>query len=329
MKTFLKDFGNSLRLTPEESKVIVAISQGAANTSDLEKNPTLQGIDLNSILPSIFFKCSVSSIGQLMAQMLNFSVSRQHTCMEFHRRPNVLVIDDEPEICDLISGELEVRGVRCFTFTDPVKALQEFQYLKIDVIVMDFRMPTMNGLDLIQKMRLTYKFLPPVVVVSGDFSKKHLFDLYELGVFGFIQKPFREDKIFHTVMQAYYDPPRTHELFPRRENVQLLHIPNSTETDSPQIGRGGIQLSATFLSNRLGIQAPFLPEGSSIELGIELPNSGTVFRSFGEVAWRLPDLGLAIKFTQTSEFDLNLLHDYITKNQVSSYIPKPRGELSA
>jgi DNA-binding response OmpR family regulator len=66
-------------------------------------------------------------------------------CSEKRR---ILVVDDEPDACLTYQIVLEDAGFECKSYTNSVKALQEFRARYYDLILVDVRMPILDGFDL-------------------------------------------------------------------------------------------------------------------------------------------------------------------------------------
>ena len=65
----------------------------------------------------------------------------------------IFVVDDEPMLLDLASAILQPLGYNVQVFSDPKKALKEFPSAKPAVLVTDYSMGEMNGLDLVRECR--------------------------------------------------------------------------------------------------------------------------------------------------------------------------------
>jgi PleD family two-component response regulator len=69
------------------------------------------------------------------------------------RRKRILLVDDEPDICMVYQIVLQDAGYECVSYTDSVKALQEFRPNYYDLILLDIKMPVLNGFELCKKIR--------------------------------------------------------------------------------------------------------------------------------------------------------------------------------
>jgi PleD family two-component response regulator len=64
------------------------------------------------------------------------------------RRKRILLVDDDPDICLAFQIVLEDVGFECTSYTDPVKALQDFRPYYYNLILLDIKMPALNGFEL-------------------------------------------------------------------------------------------------------------------------------------------------------------------------------------
>lgn len=65
----------------------------------------------------------------------------------------ILVVDDEPDANMTLRILLEENGFKTDAYTDPLVALQSFRPGKYDLLLLDIKMPKMNGFELYQKMK--------------------------------------------------------------------------------------------------------------------------------------------------------------------------------
>jgi DNA-binding response OmpR family regulator len=65
----------------------------------------------------------------------------------------VLLVDDEPDLTAIFSMGLEDNGLKVNTFNDPQLALSEFKEGAYDLVILDYKMPNMNGFELYKEIR--------------------------------------------------------------------------------------------------------------------------------------------------------------------------------
>ncbi|MBI4454392.1 MAG: sigma-54-dependent Fis family transcriptional regulator [Acidobacteria bacterium] len=103
---------------------------------------------------------------------------------------SILVVDDEPNICQSIEKALERSGYQVATCADAVQALQLLEHRSVDLVLCDIRMPGMDGLELLLKI----KELDPsisVVMITGYASIESAVASMKAGADDYVSKPFR------------------------------------------------------------------------------------------------------------------------------------------
>jgi len=106
------------------------------------------------------------------------------------RRHKILLVDDEPDITTIIKRGLELENFDVDVFNDPTAALDEFVPKKYDLVLLDIRMPKMNGFELYRELlkrddRIRVCFITAFEVYYDDF--KRLFPAIEVSCF--VHKP--------------------------------------------------------------------------------------------------------------------------------------------
>lgn len=129
---------------------------------------------------------------------------------------DILVVDDEADIRDLVSGILEDDGHQVRTARDSDEALNAFGKRKPSLIVLDIWLQgsRMDGLDLLA----VFKDMDPdtpVVVISGHGTIETAVAAIRKGAYDFVEKPFTADRLLHVVARAL----ETARL--KRENSEL------------------------------------------------------------------------------------------------------------
>ena len=104
--------------------------------------------------------------------------------------PTIALVDDDRNILTSVSIALESEGYRVETYTDGASALDGLQARKPDLAIFDIKMPRMDGMELLRRLRQKSD-LPVIVLTSKDDEIDELFGL-KMGADDFIRKPFSQ-----------------------------------------------------------------------------------------------------------------------------------------
>lgn len=113
----------------------------------------------------------------------------------------VLVVDDEESIRELLKKTLELAEYETQTVADGRAALELLRREHWDLLIADLRMPEMDGLSLIREARRLHPRLP-VIIVTGYSSESSAIQAVNLGVVGYLVKPFRIPQVLSAVAKA-------------------------------------------------------------------------------------------------------------------------------
>lgn len=115
---------------------------------------------------------------------------------------NVLLVDDEPEFLETLVKRLTKRGLNISTAQNGEEALAVIRGKEIDVVVLDVRMP---GIDGIQTLREINKLNPlmEVIMLTGHASIEVAIEGMELGAFDYLMKPADIDELFYKLQDAF------------------------------------------------------------------------------------------------------------------------------
>ncbi len=133
----------------------------------------------------------------------------------------VFVVDDEPEIVEILSDLVGSLGYRVTGFTDPKAMLDSFRLGTPDLVLTDHKMPGTTGLELLGMVR---KINPdvPVVMISGYLDRKDMIQAISAGVFAVIEKPFDSDRVLQVCKNAV-DFSHAAHLLNRSLNLLMFH----------------------------------------------------------------------------------------------------------
>jgi CheY-like chemotaxis protein len=106
-------------------------------------------------------------------------------------KPVILIVDDERPYVDLLGELLEKYGLEAQTAYDAGDALFRLRAKKPDLILMDLKMPQMDGLSLIDRLRSNRKWQKiPIIVVSAKTGREDQQAALAAGANRFLSKPF-------------------------------------------------------------------------------------------------------------------------------------------
>jgi two-component system nitrogen regulation response regulator NtrX len=113
----------------------------------------------------------------------------------------LLVVDDEPQILQAVSGILQDEGFEVLTAPDGEAALKRVGEDAPDLVLLDIALPGMDGLEVLDRLKRQFPTLP-VVMISAYGSVENAVKATRLGAYDFIEKPPHADKILLTVRNA-------------------------------------------------------------------------------------------------------------------------------
>jgi CheY-like chemotaxis protein len=133
----------------------------------------------------------------------------------------IFIVDDEPEIVEILSDLVGSLGFKVTGFTEPRAMLEAFRNETPDVVLTDHKMPGTTGLELLGFVR---KINPevPVVMISGYLDRKELIQAISAGVFAVIEKPFDSERVLQVCRNAV-DFSHAAQLLNRSLNLLLFH----------------------------------------------------------------------------------------------------------
>jgi DNA-binding response OmpR family regulator len=105
-------------------------------------------------------------------------------------KTRILVVDDEPALCELIETVLTSAGMEVQAIAESAKAADVLEKEKFDAVFLDVRMPSPSGIELAQRMRASgFNQRTPVVMITGDADPSLLKRGFEAGANFFLFKP--------------------------------------------------------------------------------------------------------------------------------------------
>jgi CheY-like chemotaxis protein len=162
----------------------------------------------------------------------------------------VLIVDDEPDWRTILVDWLENQGSRVLVAENGAEALTLIRTNQIDVVVSDVRMPVMDGIALLRKIKASEHYKPSVMFISG-FSDIGPGEAYDLGVEAMMSKPVDRKELISAVTRVLAAREELWQLAPASKPDALLNATfESLEMAVNQgllaFGRGGFRIHSTL-----------------------------------------------------------------------------------
>src|ERR671922_1721770 len=126
---------------------------------------------------------------------------------EDKKNKKILLVDDEPDVTYTIKMVLENNGFVVDSYNDPTLAVSNFKPGLYDLLLLDIRMPKMNGFELYQKIREIDSNVKICFLTASElfYEEYRRLDSYPtLDKEYFIQKPFRTEEFIHQLNEILY-----------------------------------------------------------------------------------------------------------------------------
>ena len=144
-------------------------------------------------------------------------------------KANIIIIEDEKNICSFIEHILEPQGYRVISANTGKEGLQYITSEHPDVILLDLGLPDMDGLKLIEQVRSWS--ITPIIVISARTLEKSKIAALDLGADDYLTKPFSATELM------------------ARIRVMIRHLHKMTRTqEQPVLSVGELSMDMEFFS---------------------------------------------------------------------------------
>jgi len=139
---------------------------------------------------------------------------------------HIFLLDDEPIVCEVIKETLEGPEIKVSSFTSPAECLVKLRSQRCDLLITDLKMPEMNGIELLTKVKHLTPWVPVLLITGyGDIPKA--VEAMKAGAVDFIEKPLiKEDfvrKVESILQQNTSTDPDVGKLLTRTE-IKILKL---------------------------------------------------------------------------------------------------------
>jgi DNA-binding NtrC family response regulator len=192
----------------------------------------------------------------------------------------VLVVDDEPTVCDTVGLILEEAGYKPLKFTSPITAIETAEQEACQIALIDQRMPEMDGIKVVERMRQIDQRICCILMTAYPDLESATAAMRE-GTCDYITKPFKRDDLLASVDRAcqrlgliYRSEADLNRLIGQRirterqrQNLTLRQVSVRSDLTTSQLSQVELGKNAASLwalariSNALGMQLSQLLQG--------------------------------------------------------------------
>ena len=192
----------------------------------------------------------------------------------------VLVVDDDPQVCKTVGKILQENNYQVQTYTQPRQALQAVRKTPFDIALIDIKMPDVNGVELVEKMRGEDDRVAALVMTAFP-DVQSAAETMRLGARDYITKPFSAEQLLAAIERIaqelgliYTNESELNRLIGQRirterlaQNLTLRQLSERTDLTTSQLSQVELGKNAASLwalariSNSLGLQVSRLLSG--------------------------------------------------------------------
>jgi DNA-binding NtrC family response regulator len=138
---------------------------------------------------------------------------------------SVLLVDDEEAFLETVVKRLNLRKVKAFGARNGPEALEFLSRNTVDVVVLDVKMPEMNGIDALKIVKARHP-LVEVIMLTGHASVEVAIAGMEAGAFDYLMKPVNIDELLYKLQDAFKSKSiRTEKIRRMKETAETAQPP--------------------------------------------------------------------------------------------------------
>jgi Response regulators consisting of a CheY-like receiver domain and a winged-helix DNA-binding domain len=153
----------------------------------------------------------------------------------------ILVVDDEPKIVEVVQSYLESNSYQVYKAFNGRQALQIFEKIAPDLVILDLMMPEMTGEEVCQKLRTISRV--PIIMLTAKVEEDEVIDGFKLGADDYVTKPFSPRQLMarvEAVMRRI-----THEAVPLASSMSFRNNDLNVDISKHEVHKKGQLVNLT------------------------------------------------------------------------------------
>jgi CheY-like chemotaxis protein len=231
------------------------------------------------------------------------------------KQASILLVDDEPFLREIMGGWLARVAGRVFCAEHGEEALKILAANKVDLILSDVRMPVMDGISLLKKIKKTGTKTPGVIFITG-FSDVPLREAYDMGAEAVLEKPISREELLTIAKRAlagaeelWREPSGTAPEMKLKTTFNSLA--SALKEKRIAFGRRGF-----CIDTALGLR------DGPVEFAVEFGDDQLVLSGQGVVRWIAPEKSKAgIEITYLDAASRTWMIDHVERDKPLAFIP--------
>jgi CheY-like chemotaxis protein len=152
-----------------------------------------------------------------------------------------LIVDDHIPVQQVIKSLLRnLEFKKIFTASNGLEALKIMKTQRVDLIISDWNMPKMNGLELLHNIRIESKTAKlPFIMVTANIDQENVKQAILSGISAYVIKPFSMNSLKMNIQRAFSSPVPRNKIADYSQELAVKD-PNSNEIDKPNVANNSI-----------------------------------------------------------------------------------------
>ena len=164
-------------------------------------------------------------------------------------KTRILIIDDDPNLRKTLSDILRAKGYETLTAKDGTEGLSLIGQNKVDLALIDLRLPDISGLEVLSEVKAGYPFTE-AIILTGNASLDSAIDATNKGAFSYLQKPYEIDQLLLHVRRAIEKQQAEEKIRQYQEHLEELVRERTKELEIAKLqAEAGSRAKTEFIAN--------------------------------------------------------------------------------